>query len=112
MVPPLVRHLPQSDSFGERAWIRACDSWGDVWLSREGSWTMRSVVAGVSADGRTQVGGTMAVMVRPSDQISDRDVSGRPGTPQMTGVIKTGSVGETWDGWDAQTPLGSGLVCS
>jgi hypothetical protein len=56
--------------------------------------------------------GTMAVMVWLSDRISDRDVSGRPGTPQMTGVIKAASVGETWNNWDAQARLGCGLVCS
>jgi hypothetical protein len=44
----------------------------------------------------------MAAWLGFSDQISDRDVSGLRGTPQMTGVIKTGSVGETWDEWDAQ----------
>ena len=47
-----------------------------------------------------------------SDQNSDRNVSGRPGTLRLTGVIKTGSVGETWDEWDVRARLGCGLVCS
>jgi hypothetical protein len=47
-----------------------------------------------------------------SDQISDRDVVRRGGTPGVTRACKTGSSGENGDEWDVRPSLGCGPLSS
>jgi hypothetical protein len=47
-----------------------------------------------------------------SDQISDRDVVRRGGTPGVTRACKTGSSGESGDEWDGRAALGCGPLSS